>query len=379
MTAVSVPAPAARGAGPTVTAIRAEAYTIPTDRPESDGTLAWDRTTIVVVHAEAGSAKGLGYSYADASAASLITSTLADVVVGRDVADVAGAWWAMLRHVRNVGRQGIAATAISAVDAALWDLKARWLDISLIELLGAVRPSIPAYGSGGFCSYDDATLRGQLGGWADDGFRFVKMKIGREPDRDPHRVDVARSAIGPDVELFVDANGAHDRSGALATAEWLGARGVTWFEEPVSSDDLDGLRLLRDRAPAGMAIAAGEYAWDVFAFRRLLEAGAVDVLQADATRCLGPSGFLAAAALCEAHNVPLSSHCAPSLHAPLLCAVGPGVHLEWFHDHVRIEQRLFDGAAVASGGAVTPDRSRPGLGLELKVADARPYLAWSAA
>jgi L-alanine-DL-glutamate epimerase-like enolase superfamily enzyme len=203
---------------------------------------------------------------------------------------------------------------------------------------------------------------------------MVKMKIGRDAAADPGRVAAAREAIGPDVALFVDANGALDRKEALFAAHWLADAGVTWFEEPVTSDDLDGLRLLRDRAPAGMEVAAGEYGWTPFDFRRLLEAGAVDVLQADATRCLGISGFMEAAALCEARSMPLSAHCAPSIHVHACCAARPARHLEWFHDHARIEALLFDGAVRPVDGLLRPDRSRPGLGLELRRADAEPYL-----
>jgi L-alanine-DL-glutamate epimerase-like enolase superfamily enzyme len=362
--------------GPIVDDLAAAAYTIPTDQPESDGTLAWDRTTIVVVHVRAGGQTGIGYGYADPTAAILAVGTLRPVVVGRSALDVPGSWWAMLAAARNIGRQGVAACAISAVDTALWDLKAKLLGCSIVDLLGAVRPAIAAYGSGGFCSYDDAMLRRQLGDWAAEGFPAVKMKVGRNPLDDPHRVDVARQAIGDDVELFVDANGAFDRSHALAAARVFGERHVAWFEEPVTSDDVAGLRLLRDRAPAGMAIAAGEYAWDPWIAARLLDEGAVDVLQADATRCLGPSGLLQIAALCAASNVRLSSHCAPSLHAPLLCTLGPAIHAEWFHDHVRIEQRLLDGAALAQEGRIIPDRSAPGFGFELKAQDASAYLVW---
>jgi L-alanine-DL-glutamate epimerase-like enolase superfamily enzyme len=290
--------------------------------------------------------------------------------------NIPAAWSAMVGIVRNLGRPGLAATAISAVDNALWDLKARLLGLPLIDLLGAAREEIPGYGSGGFCSYDDARLAGQLGGWAQAGFRRVKMKVGREPERDPHRVDVAREAIGEDVELFVDANGAHDRASAVLAAKRFGERDVRWFEEPVTSDDLPGLRLIRDRAPAGMAVAAGEYGWDLDDFRGLLEAGAVDVLQADATRCLGTTGFLAAAALCQAHHTPLSAHCGPSLHVTLTCAVQPAIHLEWFHDHVRIEHLLFEGAPRPHEGRLAPDRTRPGFGLELRERDAEPYLVW---
>lgn len=216
-------------------------------------------------------------------------------------------------------------------------------------------------------------LRAQLGGWVERGISRVKMKVGRDPAADPERVRAARDAIGPDAELFVDANGAFDRKRALAFAERVAGLGVSWFEEPVSSDDLRGLRLLRDRAPAGMEITAGEYGYDLFYFRRMLDAGAVDVLQADATRCAGITGFLKAAVLCEARSVPLSAHTAPSLHAHPCCAAGPARHLEFFYDHVCIERMLFDGALEPRDGSLRPDRSRPGMGIELKRADAARF------
>ncbi len=366
-------------AGPRIESLDVTVYRVPTDAPESDGTLAWDATTMIVVETEAGGCRGLGYSYADGSAGRLIVDTLRPVVVGRDAWDIAGTWSSLVGAVRNVGRPGIGSTAISAIDNALWDLKGKLLGLSLADLLGRARDSVEAYGSGGFCSYDDGRLAEQLGGWAADGFGSVKMKIGRDPSVDPARVDVARDAIGRDVRLFVDANGAHDRTAALATAAWLAERSVSWFEEPVSSDDIAGLRLLRDRAPAGMAVAAGEYAWDQFDLQRLLEAGAVDVLQADATRCLGATGFQLAGALCETYKVPLSSHCAPSIHLHLMCAARPAWNLEWFHDHVRIERQFFDGFREPIDGRIAPDRSRPGLGLELKAVDVQPYVEWHSA
>src|SRR5579883_1085598 len=219
--------------------------------------------------------------------------------------------------------------AIAAVDAALWDLKARLLDLPLVTLLGASREAAPIYGSGGFTSYSQEQLQNQLGGWVAMGIPRVKMKIGRDPDADPMRVAHAREAIGPDTELFVDANGAYSRKEALALANIFAAEyGVTWFEEPVSSDDLDGLHLIRDRAPAGMDIAAGEYGYDSFYFRRMLDAGAVDVLQADGTRCAGITGFLHAAALCQAHCMRLSAHTAPAWHTHVCCAASPVIHLE---------------------------------------------------
>ncbi len=356
--------------------IRASAYRIPTDQPESDGTLAWDHTTLVVAEASAAGTTGLGYTYADAAAARLIAEVLADRVVGRSAFEIPAMWLAMVGTVRNIGLPGIGATAVSALDTALWDLKARLLDLSLADLLGTVRDRTMAYGSGGFTSYSDRQLVDQLGAWAADGFGAVKMKVGREPGRDPDRVAAARRAIGPQTRLFVDANGAYDRRTAVGMASAFDDGGVEWFEEPVSSDDIAGLRFVREHVPAGIAVAAGEYAWRADDLRGLLVGEAVDVLQADGTRCLGTTGFMAAAALAEAFHVPLSAHCAPSLHTTLMAAARPGIHLEWFHDHVRLEQMLFDGAPAAVDGMVGPDLSAPGLGLALKADDAAGFLVW---
>ena len=349
------------------------AFTVPTDGPESDGTFEWDKTTIVTVHVTAGDVTGLGYTYSDLSAGVLIEQLLAGVVAGRDAMDIESRHVDMVHAVRNLGRQGIAATAISALDIALWDVKARLLDLPLVSLLGGARGSVPIYGSGGFTSYSTEQLMAQLGSWAGQGLRAVKMKIGRDPAADRTRVHAARQTIGDDVELFVDANGAYDRKLALAQARAFVDDDVRWFEEPVSSDDLSGLRLIRDRAPAGVDVAAGEYGYDVQYFRRMVDAGAVDVLQADATRCCGVTGFLRAGALCDAAYLPLSAHTAPGVHVHLCCAVPRVRHLEYFHDHVRIEHLLFDGALAPVDGALRPDRSRPGLGLELKWRDAERF------
>jgi L-alanine-DL-glutamate epimerase-like enolase superfamily enzyme len=355
--------------------LQVAAYTIPTDAPESDGTFEWHATTIVVVHAEARGATGMGYTYAPVAAAHVAQATLAEAVAGIDPFDVEQAYVSMRRSVRNMGRDGIAACAISAVDAACWDLKARLLNVPVVSLLGAAARQVPLYGSGGFTSYTIDRLQQQLGGWVSAGLAAVKMKIGRDPAADRERVRAARQAIGPSAGLFVDANGACDRKLALAQAEAFAPSSVTWFEEPVSSDDLEGLRLLRDRGPAGMDIAAGEYGFDIQYFRRMLEAGAVDVLQADATRCGGITGFVRVAALCDAWALPLSAHTAPSLHAHVCCAVPRIRHLEYFHDHVRIEQMLFDGVLRPRDGALWPDLSQPGLGLALKERDAQRFAA----
>jgi L-alanine-DL-glutamate epimerase-like enolase superfamily enzyme len=349
------------------------AYTIPTSSPEADGTFAWDKTTTVIVELTAAGVTGLGYTYGDVATAVLIDHTFRRYVEGADAMATEALWARLVYAIRNLGRPGICSMAIAAVDCAAWDLKARLLEQPLARLLGLARTSVDAYGSGGFTSYSLAQLQQQLGGWTADGFGSVKMKIGTHPERDIERVRAARDAIGPSVQLYVDANGAYSRKQALWFAEAFADLGVRWFEEPVSSDDLTGLRLIRDRAPAVMEIAAGEYGYDAHYFRRMLEAEAVDVQQADATRCAGPTGFMRAAALCEAFSTPLSAHTAPSLHAHLCCAASRARNIEYFHDHARIEQMLFDGAIKARAGKLSPDLSRPGLGLELKRSAARKY------
>lgn len=353
--------------------IEVSAFTIPTDAPESDGTLEWNRTTIIVVHVTAGDVTGLGYTYSEVSAGTLITDLLVPAIVGNDAMDIESCYVAMIHAVRNVGRQGVAATAISALDIALWDVKARSLDLPLVSLLGAARDRVPIYGSGGFTSYSIERLQSQLSDWAKRGIGAVKMKIGRNAAADRERVGAVREAIGDDVELFVDANGAYDRKLALAQAEAFHRYAVRWFEEPVSSDDLPGLRLIRDRAPAGMDVAAGEYGYDIQYFRRMAAAGAVDVVQADATRCCGISGFIRAGAVCDSFCLPMSAHTAPSVHLHPCCAVSRIRHLEYFYDHVRIEKMLFDGVVEPVNGHLSPDRSRPGLGIELKWNDARKF------
>ena len=358
---------------PLIEKLTVSTYRIPTDAPESDGTYEWDSTTLVLVEAAAGDVDSLGYTYADQATAKLIDSHLKQVVLGRDALSPNSAFIAMTQSIRNLGRPGICSMAISAIDTALWDLKARLLGLSLVRLFGQVREAMPLYGSGGFTSYSNDQLQEQLEGWVDEGISRVKMKIGRDAKADPERVAAAREAIGDEAELFVDANGGYSRKQALELSYVFSEMDVTWFEEPVSSDDLDGLRLMRDDGPPGMDIAAGEYGYDVTYFERMLAAGAVDVLQADATRCGGYTGFFQAATLCEAHHLPLSSHCAPALHLPIGCAARPFRHAEYFHDHVRIERMFFDGATEPNDGVLTPDLSRPGNGLTLKRRDAEKF------
>jgi L-alanine-DL-glutamate epimerase-like enolase superfamily enzyme len=351
-------------------------YTIPTEEPESDGTFTWTDTTVVVAEPRAGGQVGLGFTYATGACATLIHDVLADAVIGADPMDVPGVWSDMVGSIRNLGRPGIASMAIAAVDTALWDLKARLLDQPLCRVFGMVRDQVPVYGSGGFTSLTDQQLVEQLTGWAEhDRIPRVKMKVGTawgaQPQRDLERVSRVREALGDGVELYVDANGGYTRKQAVRLGRAFACDGVTWFEEPVSSDDLEGLNEVRRKCVAD--VTAGEYGYDLAYFRRMLGAGAVDCLQADVSRCAGITEWRRVAALAAAHNVELSGHCAQSLAVHPAAATPNLRHLEYFADHARVDRLLFDGVLDPTGGVLRPDLIRPGMGLELKRSEAQRY------
>ncbi|WP_347158920.1 enolase C-terminal domain-like protein [Pontibacter chitinilyticus] len=363
-----------KSTGPdTIQQLNVSAYTVPTDYPESDGTLQWDSTTMVLVELEAMGKKGIGYTYANASLTSFVAKTLQPHVLGQHPLDIPKIWEALLVAIRNEGSCGMAMMAVSAVDNALWDLKAKILNLPLARLLGMARSEALLYGSGGFTSYPIDKLQKQLGNWAEQGFQHVKMKIGRDAEADIKRVKAARQSIGAGVQLFVDANGAYDAKTALKQAEAFAGEGVTWFEEPVSSDNLEGLHFIREHMPPAIQVAAGEYGYNSSYFAQMLKNQAVDVLQADATRCGGITGFLKAGYLCEAYHLPFSFHCAPALHLQPSLALNSFYIGEYFYDHARIEHLFFDGAPKPQNGTFSPDLSRPGLGLEFRHKDAAKY------
>ncbi|MBE1592080.1 enolase C-terminal domain-like protein [Nonomuraea angiospora] len=360
----------------TIERVAASAYRIPTDQPEGDGTLAWRATTLVVVTVTAGDTTGTGWTYAPAATASLVSELLNETLTGADALGIPALSAAMNRQVRNAGRPGVAGYALSAVDVALWDLKARLLGVPLVRLFGAAREEVPLYGSGGFTTYDDEATTAQLAGWVHgQGIARVKIKIGESsgtcPERDLHRVALARRVIGERAELYVDANGAYTAKQAVRVAERMREHEVTWFEEPVSSDDLAGLRLVREHSAAD--VTAGEYGCDPPYFTRMCQAQAVDCLQVDATRCGGYTGWFAATAVAAGHHLQVSAHCAPNLHLPAAAATVNLRHIEWFHDHQRIESTLFDGAADPTGGRARPQTGTPGHGLTLRTGTAQSY------
>lgn len=348
------------------------AYRIPTEEPESDGTFKWNSTTLVLVRLKTQEQEALGYTYANTATALLIKDELLPLIKGENPLDHTLLWEKMVHQIRNLGRPGICSMAIAAIDNALWDLRAKIYQLPLCRFIGQCQKSVESYASGGFTSYSPDELQDKFKSQKAEGFSKFKMKIGRNKKEDLKRIEAARKAIG-EAQLFVDANGAYHPAQALHMAKDFASFDIRWYEEPVTSDDLAGLKFIRNQSLAGLQVTAGEYGYDLTYFQRMLEKQAVDVLQADATRCGGITTLLKVNTLCEAYHIPLSTHCAPSLHLhPALC-MNKLLHIEYFHDHIRIEQALFDGAPVAEKGIIKPDLSRPGLGLEFKFQDARKY------
>jgi L-alanine-DL-glutamate epimerase-like enolase superfamily enzyme len=353
--------------------LKVSVYKIPTDLPEADGTIAWNSTTMILVEISAGGKLGIGYTYAHEATALIIEKTLKEIVVGKDAMNIEGITFDNIRSIRNNGDCGIAMMAVSAVDNALWDLKAKILDLPICSLLGKIKDGMAVYGSGGFTSYSDAQTKKQFLNWASESITHFKMKIGSQPDKDIDRVKAARNAIGNKAELFVDANGAYTVKQALEKAHAFNDYNVSWYEEPVTSANLEGLRFIREHVPSQINVAAGEYGYNLPYFDKMLHSAAVDILQADATRCGGISFFMKAGHLAEAYQVPFSSHCAPSLHLHAALALPSFYIAEYFHDHIRIEKMFFDGVILPKNGMIHPDMSKPGFGLTFKEKDAHKY------
>jgi L-alanine-DL-glutamate epimerase-like enolase superfamily enzyme len=341
-------------------------FQIPTVTSEADGTLDWDSTTLILIELRAGETWGLGYTYGHRSITELATDLLKQCVRGKNAFDIPKIWGDLGVQIRNNGEVGLTAMAISAIDIALWDLKAKSLKTSLTSLLGQAQPKVEVYGSGGYTNYSDEQLKTQLSEWKKLGIQKFKIKVGRDFERDVYRVKQAREIIGPQAELFVDGNGAYDFQTALKISEIFAKSNVTWFEQPIDPFNLDGMRELKHRLPAGMNLASGEYIYDLSDLQYGIENQSQDFIQLDATRCKGITGFIKSANTCEASRIPISSHCGPSAHVALGCAFRNFKHIEYFYDHSRIEKLFFDGVIDVKDGFLSPDPKALGHGLTLK-------------
>lgn len=353
--------------GAVVDQVEVRALSFATSAPESDGTLTWDHTDVVVVETHAGADVGLGWSYTSPAAVEIIRSVLAPEVLGEEASSPGRLWERMHRACRNFGTRGVVMAAISAMDIALWDLRSKELRVPLADLWGACRESVPIYGSGGFTSMSELQLDEQVETWLSAGCPALKLKIGedwgRNVTRDLDRVARVMARVRGDADVMVDANGAYSRSQAMQVGQDLDLLGVRWFEEPVSSDDLRGLGELSDALNCD--VAAGDYIAEVSDARSMCEA--VDCVQLDVTRCGGYTGWRRCAAYAHAVHVPVSAHGAPALHLPLAIADHDVRHVEWFSDHVAVEDELVEGVPVLGHGQLSSARPAAwGHGYRLK-------------
>jgi len=356
-----------------ITEFDVRAYRIPTETPESDGTLNWQSTTLILVTLSSGTETGLGYTYGNKGLRDFIGDLIKKGAVDEDAFQIEKIWGKLVRLIRNEGRTGEGSMAIAAIDNALWDLKAKLLNVPLGYLLGLSREKVEAYGSGGFTNYSMPQLENQIAAWREAGFKKVKIKIGAPPEVEFERLTHVRRWCGDGMKLFVDANEAYDLMTAREIADILKELNIGWFEQPIFAQDIEGMHDLKMQFPSGIYLTTGEYVYNVDDARRFLAGDAADVLQLDITRCEGLTGFLKCAHLCEAYNIPVSSHCAPALHVSPACSVAGLRHVEYFFDHARIEKRLFDGVPEPKAGWLTPDLGRNGHGLEFKFEDAERY------
>lgn len=356
--------------------VKVHFFKIPTVSPsECDGTLCWDSTGLLVVEVQTQDFLGVGYTYTDEAAKALVKTRFAPLLKSNDPSHIQKAMQVLFVEARNIGHQGIVAAALSALDIALWDLKAKLLQIPLSDLLGRHSEKILGYWSGGFTSYSTQDFEKEWSTAKDLGFECYKMKVGSHPMQDEDRVKIARSLLAPTDKLFVDANGAYSTRQAIALAEQFYKQNVSWFEEPVASDNKEGLKFVRAHLPGEMELAAGEYGWDKFHFASLIQNQCVDVLQIDVTRCGGISNFLKISALAETFHIPISCHTAPYLHIDVACAVPNMRHIEVFKDHKIIEESYFDKASQFDNGYFTPNKTLPGHGLKLRWSEIKAFAA----
>jgi L-alanine-DL-glutamate epimerase-like enolase superfamily enzyme len=309
-------------------------------------------------------AEGLGYTYTvgagGAAIRALIVRDLAPLLAGADETRIEALWQRMWWGLHYVGRGGPASFAISAIDTALWDLRARRHGLPLWRLLGGHEPRVPAYAGGIDLQFPLERLLRQTEANLQRGFRAIKMKVGRPRlGEDLERVTAMRQLLGPSSPLMVDANMRWSADEAIRASRALAAHDVYWLEEPTLPDDVTGhVRILRDGA---LPIAAGENLHTLAEFERLIDAGGVSFPEPDASNCGGVTVWLKVAHLAEARNLPVTSHGVHDLHVHLLAAVPNASYLE-VHGF-GLERFMAEPLPIQDGVAVAPDR--PGHGVEL--------------
>lgn len=281
--------------------------------------------------------------------------------------------WHLLWVPKELGRRGLETRVISSIDIALWDLRAKALSLPVHTLLGGYRDSIPVYIAGGYYEDgpDNASLIRELEQNLSFGAKAVKIKIGGQPMRqDVERVKTARSVIGPEVMLAVDANNAYLPHEAIRVARAIEDLDIAWFEEPVNADDYAGQGAVV--AAIGIPVASGENEYTRYGFRDLIEHRSAAILNPDAGVLGGVSEFMKVAALASAHNVGIAPHGGQQIHVHLTCAISNGLILEYYPPRVDPFWGMTGEPLPIRDGCVAPP-SEPGFGFELDEAALEPF------
>jgi len=326
-----------------------------------------------LVKVRAGGVEGIGFCYAGSSGGALVAHAveqlLAPLVLGRDSLTVEGLWQRMFQETVLQGRAGSVMRAISIVDCALWDLNARAAKLPLYKYLGAaVERAVPAYASGGYylAGKTPKELGREMAGYAEAGYRAVKMKVGRlSPKEEEERVKAARDAVGPDVELMLDANNAwHDLPTAMRYMKRFELYDPYWIEEPFFPDDIENhARLAR---LTRVTVATGEIGTGRWHFKEILDKGAAQILQTDALVCGGISEWRRIAATAASYGVTVCPHWFHDLHAHLVAATPNARYVEFFpDDQVLNFRRLIDEQLkVEDGMLILPSSAGLGFGFD---------------
>jgi L-alanine-DL-glutamate epimerase-like enolase superfamily enzyme len=273
----------------------------------------------------------------------------------------------MFWRVRGFGRKGVAFSAISSIDIALWDLKARFFDVPLYRLLGPFTDSVPIYGSGGWTSFTEDELVREQVGYVERGIPRIKMKVakdfGHAEAEDLRRLAAVRKAVGDDVEIYVDANNGFYAKQAIGFARRMAEYDVRWFEEPVLADDIAGLAAIA-RA-IDIPVATGEHEYTKYGFKELITQGGADIVQPDVGRVGGVTEWLKVAHLAHAFNLPVAPHAVQLVHLHLACCTPNLKVVEYLGVSEETDRIMFTEFPQPKNGMWSPYADRPGLGLEL--------------
>jgi L-alanine-DL-glutamate epimerase-like enolase superfamily enzyme len=315
--------------------------------------------------------EGIGVTYHEVGGEAtreLIARNITPKLIGRDPLETEAIWQEFFHYLRGVGRKGLMYCALSAVDIALWDLKGKIVDLPLYRLLGGNRTKVPVYASGGWTSYTDEELVAEMQGMVARGFKTIKCKVGFEGGqnirRDAERIRKVREAVGPDIQLLVDANNSFDAATAIQLANRIREFDITFFEEPVFADDIAGLA--RFKRGTDIPLATGEHEYTKFGVRDLVANEAADIVQVDGARAGGYTEMLKCAAITQAWNLKFAPHAMENIHLQLVAALPNALFLERLLMFEELTAKVFDNAPVPVDGFMhVPDL--PGLGLRLNM------------